>query len=55
MRWNPRTLERKCKLDAEDLMYEGDFSLKADIQYGINEEGELIELAAVEVLEAFQK
>jgi hypothetical protein len=49
VRWNPRTLERKRKIDAEDVVYEGDYSLNADAQYAINEEGELIELATRQV------
>jgi hypothetical protein len=55
LRWNPGTLERKRKLDAEDVVYEGDYSLKADVQYGINEEGELIELAAAEAEKRLQE
>lgn len=45
IRWNPQTLQRKQKLDAEDAIYDGNFELDADKQYGVNEEGELIELA----------
>lgn len=55
VRWNPLTLERKRKLDAEDVVYEGDFSLKRNAQYGIDEEGELIELAAAEAAERLQQ
>lgn len=55
LRWNPSTLDRKRKLDAEEAVYEGDFSLKPDVQYGIDEEGELIELAAIEATEGLQE
>lgn len=55
IRWNPRTLERKRKIDAEDVVYEGDFSLDADAQYAINDEGELIELAAAQAVEKLQE
>lgn len=46
LRWNPKTLQRKQKLDS-DMTYEGNYDLNPDAEYGINEEGELIELAAL--------
>lgn len=54
IRWNPNTLARKQKLDAEDAIYEGNFELDADKQYGVNEEGELIELAMQDDLQQMQ-
>ena len=55
VRWNAMSLDRKRKLDEEDTMYEGDFSLKSDVRYGVNDEGELIELAALEAEERQEK
>ncbi|MEO1164073.1 MAG: hypothetical protein AAFV98_09840 [Chloroflexota bacterium] len=50
VRWNPNTLQRKQKLDAEDAVYEGDYRLDPTMKYGVNDEGELVPL--VEVQEA---
>jgi hypothetical protein len=44
IRWNPKTVARKQKLDAEDFHYEGDFRLKDGVQYRLGEDGELIEV-----------
>lgn len=48
VRWNPNTLQRKKKLDAEEVSYDGNYALKPDAQYGVNEEGELVELLHAE-------
>jgi hypothetical protein len=44
LRWNPQTVARKQKLDAEDIHYEGDYRLKDGVQYRLGEDGELIEV-----------
>jgi hypothetical protein len=44
LRWNPQTVARKQKLDAEDVHYEGDYRLKDGVQYRLGEDGELIEV-----------
>ncbi|MEO0596235.1 MAG: hypothetical protein AAF126_09015, partial [Chloroflexota bacterium] len=48
VRWNPNTLQRKQKLDAEDAVYEGDYRLDPTMQYGVNDEGELVPLVEVQ-------
>jgi hypothetical protein len=44
IRWNPKTVARKQKLDEEEFHYEGDFRLKDGVQYRLGEDGELIEV-----------
>jgi hypothetical protein len=44
LRWNPKTVARKQKLDVEDIHYEGDYRLKDGVQYRLGEDGELIEV-----------
>lgn len=48
VRWNPKTIVRKQKLDAENAIYEGNYDLDPNAQYGVNEEGELVNLAELE-------
>lgn len=55
VRWNPGTLERKQKLDEEDSVYEGNYDLNPDMRYGVNEEGELVELGLLAEADAHQQ
>ncbi len=55
IRWNPKTLQRKQKLDAEDALYEGNYELDPDARYGVNEEGELIQLAMQDEAQQMQQ
>jgi hypothetical protein len=50
LRWNPQTVARKQKLDAEDFHYEGDYRLKEGVQYRLGEDGELIEVEESEAM-----
>lgn len=55
IRWNPKTLQRKQKLDAEDTVYEGDYDLDPDARYGVNDEGELIQLMMDDEIQKMQQ
>lgn len=55
VRWNPSTLERKQKLDEEDGIYQGNYDLNPDMRYGVNEEGELVELGLISEADAQQE
>lgn len=48
VRWNPKTILRKQKLDAENEVYQGNYRLDPDAQYTVNDEGELINLAELD-------
>ncbi|MEL6403146.1 MAG: hypothetical protein AAFR81_02175 [Chloroflexota bacterium] len=52
VRWNPRTLARKKKLDEEAEYYAGNYDLNPDTQYGVNDEGELVELGLLAEIDA---
>lgn len=55
IRWNPKTLQRKQKLDAKDAVYKGDYDLDPDARYGVNDEGELIQLAMDDEMQKMQQ
>jgi len=52
IRWNPETLKRKQKLDAQQTAIAGDFSLDPNAQYRIGDDGELELLQEHEMDEA---
>jgi len=51
IRWNPRTLQRKRKIDAE-AQYAGNYELDADRQYAVGDDGELVEVQAAQQAQA---
>lgn len=55
IRWNPKTFQRKQKLDAEDAVYEGNYDLDPGARYAVNDEGELIQLAMEDEMQKMQK
>ena len=55
IRWNPKTLQRKQKLDAQDAIYEGNYDLDPDARYRVNDEGELIQLAMQDEVQQMQQ
>lgn len=55
IRWNPKTFQRKQKLDAEDAVYEGNYDLDPDARYAVNDEGELIQLAMEDEMQKMQQ
>jgi hypothetical protein len=51
LRWNPKTVARKRKLDDEDYQYQGDYRLRDGMQYRLGEDGELVEVEEEEAEE----